>query len=401
MNSHQKIQNNRVPDGPSRVADAVLISVAVAPRSNWLFLKLVMDDGAIGTGEATLRAHEGAIAALLAQLLPSIKGLRLNQLADLCHAYPGFPAGRVGNALVSSLNQACIDLSGQYAGVPISRLWGPSTGVVLDAYATVNRSVRSRSPEGFASACIAAMEAGFRAVKIMPFDAMTPGTADAPEARAELATAVERLYAVRRAIGPDVPLMVDCHWRLNEKAAIGFIDAVADLHLHWVECPVPESTEWHPVIKRLRSRANHAGMLLAGAENIVGWSGALPFAEAGLYDVIMPDIKYCGGYADFARIVEGAARYGIAVSPHNPSGPVAHAHTVHLCSALDLRQAVEQQFAESPLFGTCAVGQAPSFENGGFAAANAAGLGLRIDEDVARAHPLAPVPLSFADPSFA
>jgi galactonate dehydratase len=400
MNSYRKIQRSYRVDSRARVVDATMTGMAVAPRSNWCFLKLTMDDGAIGMGEVTLRAHESLISTLLSQLIPSIKGSTLDGLDQLRRAYPGIPSGRAGNALLSAIDQACMDLGGQYAGLPISDLWGRPAARPLDAYATVNRSVKSRSPEGYAEACMAAVHAGFRAVKVMPFDAMTPQTAHTAEALAELDKVVERLYAIRRAIGPEVSLMVDCHWRLNEALATAFLDAVADLGLHWLECPVPESAEWHPVIKRLRHRANRANILLAGAENIVGWSGALPFVEAGLYDVVMPDIKYCGGYAEFARIAEGAAHYGVSVSPHNPSGPVAHAHTVHLCAALDLRLAVEQQFAESPLFDTCAIGQLPLFHDGRFSPSRAPGLGLRIDERIATAHPMAPVALSLADPSF-
>lgn len=401
MNTYEKIQHPCPVTSDARVVDATLIAIAAAPRSNWLFLKLRMDDGCAGTGEATLRAHETVIAALLELLLPSLRGKTLNELQSLRRAYPGLPAGRAGNALFSALDQACIDLAGQYAGLPVSDLWDVRARRPLEAYATVNRSVRERTSRGYADACLAAVRAGFRSVKVMPFDAVTPATAGSAEGRAEMNRVVERLHAIRQAVGPDVGLMADCHWRLDEAAAERFLDAVSGLRLHWLECPVPESPEWYPVIRRLRQRANRAGMLLAGAENIIGWAGALPFVGAGLYDVIMPDIKYCGGYAEFARIAAGAASCGVAVSPHNPSGPVAHAHTVHLCAALDLRSAVEQQFAESPLFDTCVFGEAPAFENGAFTAARAPGLGLRVDETLSLSHPAAAGMLSMADPSFA
>jgi hypothetical protein len=41
-----------------RIANVDLLSVAVAPRSNWSFLALRSHDGRIGWGELTLRAHE-------------------------------------------------------------------------------------------------------------------------------------------------------------------------------------------------------------------------------------------------------------------------------------------------------------------------------------------------------
>jgi galactonate dehydratase len=79
-----------------------------------------------------------------------------------------------------------------------------------------------------------------------------------------------------------------------------------------------------------------------------------------------------------------AQEENVAVAPHNPSGPVAHAHTLHACLALRLDQPVEYQFAESLLFELLIVGNGPTSA-----------------QMLAARHPLAPVPLSLADPSFA
>jgi galactonate dehydratase len=85
----------------------------------------------------------------------------------------------------------------------------------------------------------------------------------------------------------------------------------------------------------------------------------------GLYDVVMPDVKYAGGLAECLRIAELAARHGVAVSLHNPSGPVCHAHSIHLSAALQTEERLEYQHGETPLF----FGIAPGLEapRGGFA----------------------------------
>ncbi|KGD90186.1 hypothetical protein JL37_19680 [Achromobacter sp. RTa] len=401
MRSHSIMLETRETGVSSRIADVSLHVAGVAPRSNWSFLKLAMDDGRCGWGELTLRAHEDAMIGILARMMPSIRNQTLDGLAALCKAYPGMPAGRAGNAVISALDQACLDLIGQYLGQPICDLWGGVDRAPLRSYATVNRSVKERTPAGFAEACKAAVAAGFQGVKIMPFDAVTPRTASSAEGEAEAGRAVQRILAVRDAIGPELPLMVDCHWRLDGDAARRFIDALADARLHWLECPVPESPEWHDCIRALRKHANRAGMRLAGAENIIGGAGALPFLAQGLYDVIMPDIKYCGGYGEFARIAALAASHDVSVSPHNPSGPVAHAHTVHVCAALGITEAVEQQFAESPLFEGAVRGNAPMLREGHFHAGTASGLGIAVDEAVMRGNPPGDVALSLSDPSFA
>ncbi|WYX51961.1 mandelate racemase/muconate lactonizing enzyme family protein [Achromobacter xylosoxidans] len=146
MRSHSIILETRKTGAAARVADVSLHVAGVAPRSNWSFLKLVMDDGRHGWGELTLRAHEGAMSAILARLMPSIRNLTLDELATLCKAYPGMPAGRAGNAVISALDQASLDLAGQYLDLPICDLWGRADRTPLRSYATVNRSVRERTP---------------------------------------------------------------------------------------------------------------------------------------------------------------------------------------------------------------------------------------------------------------
>ncbi len=383
------------------IAAIEIRGLAATTRSNWSFLRVETDRGRVGWGELTLRSHEGVLAAMLAQLQPALVGRTTAELAPMRRAYPSLPSGRVGNTLFSALDQALTDLEAQEAGVPVYAYLGAPQPRPLAGYATVNRSVTSRTPEGFAAAAAAAVAAGFTGVKIMPFDSVTPATSDGEFGRVETAKVLDRIAAVRATLGSSIRLMVDCHWRLSEAAALRFIEEVAPFRLHWLECPVPESAEWFPAIRRIRRRANERGMLLAGAENIVGVSGATPFLHGGLYDVIMPDIKYCGGYGEFGRIVAAARQAGVAASPHNPSGPVAHAHTVHACIAFGVEEPVEQQFAESPLFDDAVRGMLAPALDGAFHPPRGAGLGIGVDERVLSAHPAVPVPLSLADPSFA
>ena len=95
-----------------RIAEANLLSVAAAPRSNWSFLVLRSDDGRTGWGELTLRAHERLLKATLEDLRPSLIGKTLVQVFRDFAARPSLPSGRVGNALLSALDQAATDLLG-------------------------------------------------------------------------------------------------------------------------------------------------------------------------------------------------------------------------------------------------------------------------------------------------
>src|SRR5690606_12561874 len=59
MSGYAYMQDPVAVASASRVAAASLHGVGATPRSNWLFLRLEMDDGHAGWGELTLRGHEG------------------------------------------------------------------------------------------------------------------------------------------------------------------------------------------------------------------------------------------------------------------------------------------------------------------------------------------------------
>jgi galactonate dehydratase len=96
----------------------------------------------------------------------------------------------------------------------------------------------------------------------------------------------------------------------------------------------------------------------------LGWRWVLgelrfrPLLEQGLYDVVMPDVKYAGGLAECLRIAELAARHGVACSLHNPSGPVCHAHSLHASAAMESNERLEYQHGETPRFYEIAPGLA-------------------------------------------
>ena len=241
-------------------------------------------------------------------------------------------------------------------------------------YANINRGTLDRSPTGFAARAREVAKRGFDAVKIAPFDEAKPEASDA----ARLRPGLERIAAVRAAIGPDVRLMVDCHWRLSEAAAVEVLREVEPLKLYWLECPIAEDETNFAALRRLRSRANDGGVRLAGCEMMIGQAGFRPFLGAGIYDVIMPDVKYAGGLRELLRIGEEAARHNVACSPHNPSGPIAHAHSLHLSAHLPFFPFLEFQYGESPLFFDFGTGTLPDPNSGRSDLPHGAGLGLGL-----------------------
>ncbi|MEX0828445.1 MAG: enolase C-terminal domain-like protein, partial [Haliea sp.] len=152
--------------------------------------------------------------------------------------------------------------------------------------------------------------------------------------------------------------------------------------LHRIECPVPESAETIPLIKELRHLANSAGVRLAGLETQTSAEAFRPYLRAGAYDVMMPDVKYAGGPAEMLRIAELFAHHKVAFSPHNPTGPICHAHSLQVCAAVRNSDLLEHQFDESPAFDAI-IGHAISAPRDGFATLDwtKPGLGVALETE--------------------
>lgn len=330
-----------------RIAEIAVTVASISAKTRWTFLEVVSEAGTAGVGEATLAGGEDALLEAARRLLSSLPGTddRFEMMAT-----QNMPGNLPEAAIRSALDQALRDLAARARGLPLWRGLAPSGQEAVSVYANINRRTVDRSPEGFANSAHAALTSGHDAFKMAPFDEAT----DDARATGALGPAIEqgfaRIAAVREAIGEDRRLMIDCHWRFDEGSAKLVVARAAELGLHWVECPLPETPEHLSALRRLRELANARGVRLAGCETVIGAAGFAPFLKAGAYDVVMPDVKYAGGLDELMCLAETAARSGVLLSPHNPSGPVSHAVSLHVSSVLPGFDRLEMQFDESPLF---------------------------------------------------
>ncbi|WP_315927811.1 enolase C-terminal domain-like protein [Mesorhizobium sp. SP-1A] len=363
----------------ARMTGLRIARVAVSERTTWLLVALELDNGVSGLGEATLDGSIDTVAQHLARL--GRQGLEASATAADMFACLPDPQGDLAlAAAVSALDHALNDCLARERRMSVANHLGGQRRSKIGLYANLNRRTVDRSPAGFAASARDALSAGFAHLKIAPFDEVFHDPRAEAPARA-LDKGLERVAAVRSAMGRDGRLMVDCHWRFTPSGAGDLIDACAGLDLHWIECPLPESAEFIPDIARLRGRANRKGMLLAGAENVVGLAGLEPFLEASAYDVLMPDVKYAGGLATMLRMAERLESAKVRFSPHNPSGPVAHAASVEVCSAAGTVDLLEYQFEESLLFDDLVV--APLARAGGeIELGRRLGLGVDLKDEI-------------------
>lgn len=352
--------------------------LGISDRTEWTFLEVQCSDGVTGFGEASingaaaaLRAHAGEVANRLSGriALPNV-------VQELAGRRAG---GMVQRAVVSAVEQALWDAQGQRLGLPVATLLGGAVRDRVPVYANINRRTRDRSPEGFAESARRALAAGYRHVKLAPFDGVGEGGRIGEGGKVE--AGLRCIDAAIEAVGAADRVLVDCHWRFDGATAFRVLDFAAERGLFWLECPVPEGPAFHPVLQRLKDAASGCGLRLAGLEKCLDPAEVWPHLRGGHYDAVMPDVKYIGGLGATRAVAEMAACGGVDVAPHNPTGPVCHMASLSVAATLSNLLTLEVQFDETPHFAALAGGLTP-VEGGTMRVPSAPGLGIVPDPDL-------------------
>lgn len=331
-----------------KVTKLELIPVRATERTVWLFVRLNTDQKLTGLGEAsdafgfagTSQANAQRMTSELNAYLELIQGrspFEIERFRQL-----GEPRART-NGLVSAtafsaLEQALTDLAAQALEQPIHVLLGGAVRQSLPIYANINRATKPRTPAGFAASAKKAAGEGFTAIKAAPFDGFP--TAPGDQVRAT-DLGIECLEAMRAAVGPQIKIMVDCHSFFGVERAVDVAKRLEPLNLAWYEEPVDPNRIDETV--QIRQRIKQP---MAGGEILFGIDGFTPLCRLHAVEVIMPDVKHCGGIREMTHIAAMARAEKVRVAPHNPSGPVSTAASAHLCATLANFEILELQWGE-------------------------------------------------------
>jgi galactonate dehydratase len=193
---------------------------------------------------------------------------------------------------------------------------------------------------------------------------------------------VAAVVAMREAVGSGVEIMIDCHSFFDVERAVAVASRLEPQRLTWYEEPVaPERVDETLAIKtRIRQP-------MAGGEVLWGVSGFAPLSQRRAVDVIMPDVKHCGGLLELTRIAAAADAAGVMVSPHNPSGPISTAASVQIAAGMRNVNFLELQYGEVEWRHELLT-PPERFVNGQIAVPGRPGFGIALNEDAIRRHAL-------------
>ena len=361
-------------------------------RTVWLIVRLTTDQGLSGLGEASdafgfLNTTKQDALMMESELHKFFSFAEGKSPLDVeAYRQKAEPVARAGGLVpstaYSAIEQALWDLTGQALGVPVYDLFGGKIRDELPVYANINRVTQPRTPEGFAATARKAVAEGFRAVKGAPFDGFPKPGSPAAEIRAAVDLGIACVAAMSEAIGPDVELMVDCHSFFDVSLAQSVARRLEQYNLAWYEEPVaPERTEETVEIRRSIKQP------MSGGELLFGTKGFAPLTRRQAVNVIMPDVKHCGGLLEMTRIAAMAKDDGVAVAPHNPSGPVSTAASVQVCAGMANFRLLELQWGEVGWRSELVIPE-ERFEKGSIQVPERPGFGIQLNDRVAKAHPI-------------
>jgi galactonate dehydratase len=355
-----------------------LFRVKVNQRGDWVLLRTHSSEGLTGLGDCSQSGDDVKVLALLQQYERALKGRSIFAIEELRQwRRPHIAAhGRHAVVAISAIEQSLWDLQGQVLGVPSYELFGGRLRSSIRQYANVNRMTIDRTPDGFARSVERAVADGFDAVKMAPFDGLV--TNPAPERARQIHVAIECAQAARRVLGPSRDLLIDVHSLLTVPEGLGILKEMEALKLYWLE----EVTSAEP-LDALATINRATAMTTAGGENVAGIEAFYRYASAGVVDVLMPDVKYCGGLLELRKVAGMAEGMGLRVSPHGPASPVGNVAAGHACVTMPNCEINEFAYAEVSWRAEL-IDPPESFETGRLTIGDQPGFGIRLNEKIVR-----------------
>ena len=322
---------------------------------NWLFVRIETDEGISGVGECSgwPRVIERAVQDL-ATILVGEDPRDIDRLwhrlmaAQMGHGM----TGTVGGGAMTGIKMALWDIKGKVLNQPIWNLLGGRFRDTIPVYGHARTPERARE----------LLARGYSAMKV----SFTGGVD------------LDRVAAIRDAVGPEVDLMVDAHgpsW-MSATDAILVGRELEKLDLLFYEDPVaPENLD---ALQRVRDAVD---VPLAAGERVSTIWGIRPYVERDLVDVIQPDTGRAGGITQMRKMAAMAESHFITMAPHSGSlGPVAEFAALHVMATIPNALMLERIEFDWP--GRYqVVTPALESENGALRVPDAPGLGVELVEE--------------------
>ncbi|WP_413723213.1 L-talarate/galactarate dehydratase [Sodalis sp. RH24] len=266
-----------------------------------LFAQIDTEQGFSGLGFTyTLRTGAPAQFAHAREVAPALIGEDPNDIARLWSKliWAGASVGRSGVATqaIAAMDTALWDLKAKRAGLPLAKLLGAHRDEVR-CYNTSGGYLQA-SVEEIIDKSAQSLARGMGGIK------MKVGH---PDRRLDL----RRVEQVRKALGDDVPLMVDANQQWDRATALRMGKALEQFELQWIEEPLDAyDVEGHGALSAQLITPVGTGEMLTSVNEVA------EYINTGAVDLLMHDAPRIGGITPFLKIAALAENRGLMMAPH-------------------------------------------------------------------------------------
>jgi L-alanine-DL-glutamate epimerase-like enolase superfamily enzyme len=373
------------------------------------YIKISTDEGIVGWAETSEGMAGPGLVMVIRRLAERLIGRDPRDVGpigtDLYVATQMAHGGMIAQA-IAALENACLDIKGKAAGLPVHALFGGAHRMRLPLYWSHCGTYRVRSAELFERVCKTppirtlddikklgeeVIARGFKALKTntLLFDGARPrqyrpafgGGAGHPELNLSstlLDAITDQLAAFREGIGSKAGLMIDLNFHFKPEGLRQIAKAVEQYRLTWLEID-SHSPDVLATIRR--STTTPIGAL----ETVYGCRALKPFLDAQAVDVVIVDPQW-NGFMEAFRIANLANIYDVNVAAHDAHGYHSTIMGAHLCAAIPNFRIMEFDVDEVP-WAADFVTHPPVIENGEMLVPTGPGWGCDINEEAILAHP--------------
>ncbi len=394
------------------------IATAVAQANfQWTYVRVYSDvtGGLYGTGECFFAPGLLNMIEAFSEILVGEDFNPIEKLVEKMRwaaSGAGSLAGVIWNA-ISGIEAALWDLKGKFLGLPVWQLLGGKfrdevrlyvdchaagaleclspllqpTPVAWDIISTNKNLSREETIRASAERARQMAAMGYTALK---FDLDLPETTfDSPSGYTlnikDIDWMVCLTTSLREAVGPEVDLMMDAHWRYRANDILQVARAVEPCRLLWLEDPVPPSDE-----QSLAYLRQHTATPIGTGENLQLRQGFWNLIVKDLCDVITPDLQKAGGLAEGKKIADLCAAANKPFAPHMIGSPLALIASAHLGMTIPNFLICEFHAHDVPFFHDLVEGgTAAWFHPGWVKPSDGPGFGVELNETLGKQYRLA------------
>lgn len=231
---------------------------------------------------------------------------------------------------LSAIDMALWDLCGKALGKPVHALLGGATRDRITPYASLQPAGHAFEDyrDALVQSALDAKALGFKAMK-------SEVTMNGPYAHSGMRENYDRhtevVAAVRKAIGPDITLMIDVQYLWEDAATcLSVVKDWAEFDIFFLETPI-----WSDNVEEMAKLAAEAPMKIACGEWLATRHEFKELMDIGKVQVAQPDVGRVGGLGEAKIVCDMAAERGLTIVPHCWKTGISISATAHLAFVTD------------------------------------------------------------------